>query len=432
MSYDVTGNAQQAQRLDVSNSDPSQWQWVDAGSVPVSLQSGTDDLGPGVLLPDGRVFQIGANSNTAIYAPPTPGDGTNGAGSWVAGPVLPNALIGGQTSNNGSLPAAMLPNGHVLFTGGHGVKGLDTTHDFEFDPAAFDANPQDPQASLTDVTPTNAKLGDVGNAQRMLMLPSGQVLALLTGRSGGQLYTYTRQPARRKRPGSRPSPVLLPTGDHYTLTGTQLNGLSAGATYGVGNEMDSNYPIVELADDGSGQVYFARTFNWSSTGVATGSTPVSTDFSLPATMPYGTYSLTVVANGIVSDPVSFTGGTVGPFADLVVANSGPTAATEGDTITYSLTVTNSGPYSAPNVVLTDTLDANLTYVSATKSQGSSTRSGNVVTFSFGSLGVGQTVTATVTAQAGEDGSLNNSASVTSSILDPLASNNSAVVTTAVA
>ena len=55
----------------------------------------------------------------------------------------------------------MLPNGHVLFVGGHGVGNGDTTHFFEFDPAAFDANPQNPQLSLTDVTPTNAKIGDV-------------------------------------------------------------------------------------------------------------------------------------------------------------------------------------------------------------------------------------------------------------------------------
>ena len=196
--------------------------------------------------------------------------------------------------------------------------------------------------------------------------------------------------------------------------------------------MATNYPIVELTRWIWASLLRHAPLTGAARGVATGSTPETTDFSLPPTMLYGTYSLTVVANGIASAPVSFTGGIVGPFADLVVTNSGPTTANEGDTGTYSLTVTNNGPYSAPNVVLTDTLDPNLAYVSATKSQGSSSRSGNVVTFSFGSLGVGQTVTATVTAQAIEDGNLNNSASVASSILDPNASNNSAVVTTAVA
>jgi uncharacterized repeat protein (TIGR01451 family) len=195
--------------------------------------------------------------------------------------------------------------------------------------------------------------------------------------------------------------------------------------------MDSNYPIIELKSS-SGIVYFARSFNWSSTGVATGSTPVSTSFSLPASMPYGTYSLTVVANGIASSPVSFTGGVVGPSADLAVTNTGPSTSIEGNSVTYNLTVTNYGPSAATNVVLTDTLDANLNYVSATKSQGTVTHSGSVVTFSFGTVAVGQTVTATITAQATEDGNLTNNASVTSSISDANPSNNTAVATTAVA
>ena len=56
----------------------------------------------------------------------------------------------------------------------------------------------------------------------------------------------------------------------------------------------------------------------------------------------------------------------------------------------------------------------------------------MVTFSFGTIAVGQTVTATVTAQSTEDGNLTNSATVTSSLPDPNLSNNTAVATTAVA
>ena len=54
----------------------------------------------------------------------------------------------------------------------------------------------------------------------------------------------------------------------YTLTGTGLNGISEGASYGDDNEMASNYPIVELTNESTGQTSFARTSNWSSTGVA--------------------------------------------------------------------------------------------------------------------------------------------------------------------
>jgi uncharacterized repeat protein (TIGR01451 family) len=257
----------------------------------------------------------------------------------------------------------------------------------------------------------------------MLMLPTGQVLLSY---HFNQLYAYTPDGAPQATWKPTISSIIAGAGNNYALTGTQLNGLSAGASHGDLAQMDSNYPIVELKN-AAGKVYFARTFNWSSTGVATGSTPVTTQFSLPAWMPLGTYQLTVTANGIASDPVAFTGGFTG--ADLAVTNTGPSTSLEGNNITYSLTVTNNGPTTATNVVLTDSLGVNLSYISATKSQGSVTRTGSVVKFSFGTVAVGQTVTATVTAQAMEDGSLSNTASVTSSVSDANLSNNSAIATT---
>ncbi|HEV2969671.1 MAG TPA: hypothetical protein VGY55_06750, partial [Pirellulales bacterium] len=399
LSYDIWGNTQEAQRF-----DPATMAWIDSGRVPVALDNG-GEIGPAVLLPDGRVFQIGGTSNTALYTPSaTPG----GTGSWAAGPVIP----GGFVANDA--PGAIMVNGDVLFAAGSGS----TTKIYEFDPTAN---------SLTDVTPSTPNLsGTVAFVNRMLALPSGQVLFTS---SGSQLYVYT--PSGLPRAAWQPTITsVVPAGNNYTLTGTQLNGLSAGASYGDDAEMDTNYPIVEL-NNGAGHVYFARTFNWSSTGVATGSTPVSTSFSLPASMPYGTYSLTVVANGISSNPVPFTGGIVGPSADLAITNNGPSTSTEGTNVTYSLTVTNNGPTTATNVVLTDTLGTSLTYVSATKSQGTSSQSGSVVTFSFGSINVGQTVTATVTAESIDSGHLTNTVSVTSSLSDANLNNNTAGAITVV-
>jgi uncharacterized repeat protein (TIGR01451 family) len=411
LSYDIWSNAQEAQRF-----DPTTMSWIDSGAVPVALQSTGSELGPGILLPDGRVFQIGATSNTALYTPSTTPGGT---GTWAAGPVIPGGLGGNDA------PAAMLPNGHVLFAAGGTPNYTGPTKIFEFDPTA----PID--SSLTDVTPTTPDLSQVAvTSTSMLMLPSGQVL--FKSYASNQLYVYTTSGS--PQPAWKPTiSSVVPNGSNYTLTGTQLNGLSAGASYGDDSEKDSNYPIIQLnSTDGSGHVYFARTFNWSSAGVATGSTPVSTDFSLAAWMPYGTYNLSVIANGIASDPVTFTGGIVGPSADLAVTNTGPSTSTEGSNVTYSLSVTNNGPTSATNVVLTDTLDANLKYASATKSQGSFTQSGSVVTFSFGTIAVGQTVTATVTAQATEDGNLTNFVSATSSLSDFNPYNNTAPATTVVA
>jgi hypothetical protein len=73
--------------------------------------------------------------------------------------------------------------------------------------------------------------------------------------------------------------------------------------------MSSNYPLVRLTSS-TGKVTYARTYNWSSTGVMTGNKSVSTEFALPADIAQATpggqkYSLVVVANGISSDPVNF-------------------------------------------------------------------------------------------------------------------------------
>src|SRR6185295_17074174 len=55
--------------------------------------------------------------------------------------------------------------------------------------------------------------------------------------------------------------------------------------------------------DAAGNVKFARTFNWSETGVATGTTPVSVQFTLPTGTVPGAYLVSVIANGIASSEV---------------------------------------------------------------------------------------------------------------------------------
>jgi hypothetical protein len=66
--------------------------------------------------------------------------------------------------------------------------------------------------------------------------------------------------------------------------------------------MDSKYPLVEYLDNGGG-AHFARTFNWTSTAVQTGSTLLATDYTLPAGVTNGAYRVQVVTNGIASQPV---------------------------------------------------------------------------------------------------------------------------------
>jgi hypothetical protein len=82
--------------------------------------------------------------------------------------------------------------------------------------------------------------------------------------------------------------------------------------------------------------------------------------------------------------------------------------------------------------LTDTLGSLLGFKSATTSQGTFSVSGNVITFSLGTIASGGSATVTISVQAAEDGSTSNSASVTSSIPDPNTSNNSGSTATSFA
>jgi hypothetical protein len=90
------------------------------------------------------------------------------------------------------------------------------------------------------------------------------------------------------------------------LSGLQFNGLSQAATYGDDAQAATNYPLVRITNTATGHVFYARTFNHSSMGVATGSTLVTTNFQVPPKIERGASQLEVVANGIPSNPVSVT------------------------------------------------------------------------------------------------------------------------------
>jgi hypothetical protein len=76
----------------------------------------------------------------------------------------------------------------------------------------------------------------------------------------------------------------------------------------VGDEFQNatNYPLVRITNATSGRVYYARTHDHSTMGVATGSKRVWTFFDVPKGIATGASTLEVVANGIASKPVNVT------------------------------------------------------------------------------------------------------------------------------
>lgn len=263
---------------------PSLKMWETAGSTIVDLHSPSPfgcipygpnnkcyfppgEVGPAVLRPDGTVFATGSQSSTgaghtAIYNPT--------ANTWTVGPDFPNA------DNAGDSFAALLPSGNVLVLGNSGRL-------YEFDG--------------TKLKPTLLASG------AMLTLPTGEVI--VSG-NGVQTYTSTGTYSPSWAPSITSFPTAVTRGSTYQISGTQFNGLSQAAAFGDEYQTNTNYPLVRITNHASGHVFYAKTHDHSTMGVATGSATVSTNFDVPAATETGASSLEVVANGIPSATVSIT------------------------------------------------------------------------------------------------------------------------------
>ena len=122
-------------------------------------------------------------------------------------------------------------------------------------------------------------------------------------------------------------------------------------------------------------------------------------------------------------------------ADLALQKSdSPDPVTAGGSLTYTIFVTNNGPDPATNVVVTDQLPGEVTFVSATASNpaGSCKRNGSKITCDVGTVPVNPgvpnpvpTVTILVTVKKNvKAAQISNTASVSSDVADPTPSNNS--------
>jgi hypothetical protein len=348
------------------------------GTLPVLSSTALGfELGPLLRLQDGRMMVIGANQHTALYTPST---NTWAAGPDMIGSLsnafgtIANAKFGADDA-----PAAALPNGHLIIgsdagpnpvvlsatlTAGSPVVMVSSTAGLQVgwgvsgsgipntSIASVDSSTQVTlSANATTTTTSNLTFGGVFSSPmqlfdfnpntgkmtpinvpdpnlpfipafitRMLVLPTGQLLfndgVTQTSDGSAQLYIYTPQGAPLDSALPTITGVVANGAGSYTLTGTQLNGQSAGAAYGDDAQMNENYPIVRLQtalpnnavcnpNAAMCRVYYARTSNWSSVAVGGGTTPQTVNFTLPAGIPSGNYRLTVTGAGISSPPVVF-------------------------------------------------------------------------------------------------------------------------------
>ena len=299
--------------------DPSTGKWIATGALPSGLAvtltaasgyPGTFDFGDtaGIsLMFDGRVLAYGLGT-TAIY---TPGATGSSPGTWALGPDLPyktgplDGTPGNECEDGYTITE---PNGKVMVATHPFGMGNDTL--LEFDPTSNTFAAITPSSDSSPYPFSN------------LNLPSGQVL--ITGGSRDWLYTPDSQPQDAWRP-TVSSVTYDSSASNYTLTGTQLSGLINGGDEGDDMTMAENYPIVWLKDT-SNNVYYCKSFNFSLMAPQAGTAPQTCQFTTPASLPSGSYSLYVSSVGVQSkNPFPFTVG------QSTTTGTGGTSGTGGTT-----------------------------------------------------------------------------------------------------
>jgi hypothetical protein len=311
---------------------PSLNQWVNDGAVPVQIYDSLGEIGPGLLLNDGRAIFFGGTGHTAIYTP----SGSSSPGTWAAGPDIP----GGNGCDDN--PGVMLRDGTVLLATGP-VGTYDGTTTFYI----YDPNNSQTPFSLAANQPANTIRHDL---DRMLALPDGNALVFVYGDGLMEFDPGTSVSTTAAADAPTITNIALNANGSLLLTGTGLNGINAGAAYGDDAQMDSNYPIVRLVNGSN--VYYARAYNWSNTGVMLGSTSETVDFTLPLGIPPGSYSVYAVANGIASSPASLMVSTTPGNAAPTVATPAAASSSTVTGTTVNLSVLGSDDSGASNLTYT--------------------------------------------------------------------------------
>ena len=303
--------------------DPVANKWIKTGALPAGLSvtltaasgyPGTYQFGDNAgisLMFDGRVLAYGLGT-TAIY---TPGATASSPGTWTLGPNMPfkTGPLDGTPGNECEDEYTVTEtNGKVMVATHPFGQAIDML--IEFDPTTN---------TFASITPPP----DTGGPYPVsyLNLPNGQLMT--TGGSRDWLYTPDAPPQDAWRPTV--TSVTYDSGSSaYTLTGTQLSGLINGGDEGDDMTMAENYPIVWLKDT-SNNVYYCRSSNFSTMGPQVGTSPQTCQFTTPANLPSGSYSLFVSSAGVQSKTaLPFTVG-VGGTATGGTSGTGGTPGTGG-------------------------------------------------------------------------------------------------------
>jgi large repetitive protein len=200
-----------------------------------------------------------------------------------------------------------------------------------------------------------------------------------------------------------PDPVIAGQVLTYTLSINNLTGSSTATGVTVTDSFPAGLTFVSATpSQGTCGAPVGNSFTCNLGSVPFGVTPTITFIVTVNPSTIGTINNTATVQSNQTDPNPNNNTDTEPTqvntsADLgIEKNDTPDPVTVGDQLVYILTITNNGPSDAANVVVTDTLPANVTYVSATPSHGSGcSETAGTVTCDLDNIADGANATITI-------------------------------------
>ena len=355
--------------------------------VGLSADVATTKTGPATVA-------VGA---TATYTITTTNNGPTSATNVVVSDTLPVGATFVSATGGGTLSGNVVtwPTIAAIANGGSNAFAVTVTYGV----AGSNTNRAASASPTPDPTPANNN----GSA------PAARVTTIVTAAADLSIVN------------TGPPTAVAGANVSYTLVATN-NGPSAAANVVVTDTLPAGATFVSASGGG---VLAANVVTWPAIPSLANSGTAS--FTLVLSYPAaGGYTNVAAVSSATADPVTANNRdpattTVGPAADLITTKSGPATVSAGANATYTVTTVNNGPSSAVNVVVTDTLPAGATFVSAT---GGGTRSGNVVTWpTTASLANGANTVFTVTVTYPAAGTYTNLAASSSPTADSDPTNN---------
>ncbi|MEG4465339.1 DUF4347 domain-containing protein [Microcoleus sp. AT9_B5] len=313
------------------------------------------------------------------------GDGTfNETTRLVTWPTIPNLPVGATATRTVTVttPTTLGPITNSVFSSSSTI-----------DPVPGNNSGSSPDARVT-TTITN-DIADV------VTVKTGPATAV-----AGSTVTYTITAAN-----SGPSPAANVAIADSIVPGLTGVSVSEGGTYNATTGIVTWPAIASLASAASAN----RTVSFAvpATGGTVANTASSTSTS-PDPNP---------DNNNGTTPEARVTTTIADSADVVTLKTGPATATPGSTVTYTITAENTGPSTATNITITDSIVPGLTGVTASNGGVYNPATGIVSFPPIASLADGVTVSRTVRFPVPATGAVSNTARSTSTTNDPNPGNN---------